>query len=91
MTAKDAVVIADVADLSETYEELKKHTDNVMKINFDVSDEADARAAVTSALRQFSIVKFTFKCLPEVLSMDEFRGYAGGERFQTILTDPAEP
>ena len=47
------VVIADVADLSETYEELKKHTDNVMKINFDVSDEADARAAVTSALRQF--------------------------------------
>ena len=47
------VVIADVANLSETYEELKKHTDNVMKINFDVSDEADARAAVTSALRQF--------------------------------------
>ena len=47
------VVIADVADLSETYEELKKHTDNVMKINFDVSDEADARAAVTCALRQF--------------------------------------
>ena len=47
------VVIADVADLSETYEELKKHTDNVMKINFDVSDEADARAAVTSALRKF--------------------------------------
>ena len=47
--------------------------------------------SVTSALRQFSIVKFTFKCLPEVLSMDEFRGYAGGERFQTILTDPAEP
>ena len=47
------VVIADIADLSETYEELKKHTDNVMKINFDVSDEADARAAVTSALRQF--------------------------------------
>lgn len=47
------VVIADVADLAETYEEVKKYTDNVMKINFDVSDEDDARAAVTSVLQQF--------------------------------------
>lgn len=47
------VVIADVADLAETYVAVKKHTDNVMKINFDVSDEADARAAIAKALEKF--------------------------------------
>lgn len=47
------VIIADIADLTETYEEIKKYTDNVMKTNFDVSNEADARAAVLSALEKF--------------------------------------
>lgn len=47
------VVIADVADLAETYEETKKYTDNVMIINFDVSNEADARGAITKAMEKF--------------------------------------
>ena len=47
------VVIADVADLSETYEEIKNYTDNVMRINFDVSDEADARGAIAKTLENF--------------------------------------
>ena len=28
-------------------------------------------------------------CLPDVLSIDEFKGNAGGQKFQAILTDPA--
>lgn len=47
------VVIADVADLSETYEEIKNYTDNVMRINFDVSDEDDARGAIAKTLENF--------------------------------------
>ena len=47
------VVLADISDLTETYEEIKKHTDNVIKANFDVSNEADARAAIANALEIF--------------------------------------
>ena len=39
--------------------------------------------------RVFSQVKFPAPSkLPKVLSVDEFRGNAGGEKFQCILTDP---
>ena len=43
--------------------------------------------SVSTELRYFNLVSYgTFK-LPRVLSMDEFKGNAGGEKFQTILTD----
>lgn len=48
-----SVIIADIADLTETYDEIKKYTDNVMKTNFDVSNEADAREAIAKALEKF--------------------------------------
>ena len=50
------VVLAAIADLTETYEEVKKYTDKVMKINFDVANEADARAAISTALENFGKV-----------------------------------
>ena len=47
------VVIADIANLSETYEAVKKYTNNVMKINLDVSNETDARVAIANTLEKF--------------------------------------
>ena len=41
----------------------------------------------TTATRYFGVVSYKCKCLPEVLSIDEFKGNAGGQRFQAIITD----
>lgn len=43
--------------------------------------------SVSTALRYFDLVNYGKYKLPDVLSIDEFRGNAGGEKFQTILTD----
>ncbi|MBR5546902.1 MAG: SDR family oxidoreductase [Clostridia bacterium] len=47
------VVLADIADLTETYEQIQLYTSNVMKISLDISNEADARNAVEAALKRF--------------------------------------
>ena len=47
------LILADIADLTEAYEQVKEINENVMKINFDVSDEAAARSAVADALEKF--------------------------------------
>ena len=44
--------------------------------------------SVSTALRYFNLVSYSCKKLPEVLSIDEFKGDADGEKYQTILTDP---
>ena len=43
--------------------------------------------SVTTALRYFDLVDYGAARLPEVLSIDEFKGNAGREKFQCILTD----
>ena len=43
--------------------------------------------SVTTAIRYFSMVNYSCKVLPEVLSIDEFKGNAGGEKYQSIITD----
>ena len=50
------VILTDIADMTEACEEVKKYTENVMTINFDISDEAAARAAVASAQEKFGKV-----------------------------------
>ena len=47
------LILADIADLTEAYEQVKEINENVMKINFDISDEAAARSAVAEALEKF--------------------------------------
>jgi transposase len=42
----------------------------------------------TTVARIFDHVDYPKPKLPKVLSVDEFRGNAGGEKFQCILTDP---
>jgi len=41
----------------------------------------------TTVLRYFDLVEYRCSKLPEVLSIDEFKGNAGGEKYQCILTD----
>ncbi|MEA5153078.1 MAG: transposase, partial [Oscillospiraceae bacterium] len=43
--------------------------------------------SVTTAIRYFSMVNYSCKVLPEVLSIDEFKCNAGGEKYQSIITD----
>ena len=40
-----------------------------------------------TALRYFGLVNYSCTRLPEILSIDEFKGNAGGEKYQTIITD----
>jgi len=47
-----------------------------------------ANVSSTTATRIFDHIKYSNKSLPRVISMDEFRGNAGGEKFQCIITDP---
>ena len=44
--------------------------------------------SVSTALRYFDCVNYRCKQLPEVLSIDEFKGNAGGQKYQSILADP---
>ena len=41
----------------------------------------------STAVRYFGLVNYKCKNLPEVMSIDEFKGNAGGQRFQAIITD----
>ena len=43
--------------------------------------------SASTALRYFDLVNYGSPRLPEVLSIDEFKGNAGGEKFQCIITD----
>jgi transposase len=51
----------------------------------DIAEEHGISAS--TAARYFKLVDYKCKSLPEVLSIDEFRGNAGGEKFQCIIAD----
>ena len=44
--------------------------------------------SVTSIIRWFDKIKFPHPKLPECIAIDEFRGNAGGEKFQCNIADP---
>lgn len=44
----------------------------------------------TSVARILDIVNFSLSNMPEAISIDEFRGNSGGEKFQTIITNPKQ-
>lgn len=43
--------------------------------------------SASTAARYFKLVDYKCKSLPEALSIDEFRGNAGGEKFQCLIAD----
>ena len=40
-------------------------------------------------MRYFDIVQYPLPIFSEVIAIDEFKGNAGGEKFQCLLADPA--
>jgi len=60
-----------------------------LKSNHTVKSIArEANVSPATVNRLFSYIADPPKRLPRVLSIDEFKGNAGGEKFQAILTDP---
>lgn len=53
-----------------------------------IAQECDC--SVSTAIRLFTIVRYPKPQLPKVIGIDEFRGNAGGHKFQCILSDPLE-
>ncbi|MCD8384575.1 MAG: ISL3 family transposase [Clostridiales bacterium] len=49
---------------------------------------AQHNVSVSTALRCFDLVSYQPKELPAVLSIDEFKGNAGRQKYQSILTNP---
>lgn len=48
----------------------------------------EVNLSVTTVIRRFDLVEYNSFYLPEVLSIDEFKGNTNGEKYQCILTDP---
>lgn len=48
----------------------------------------ECSCSLTTAIRLFNSVSHPLPNLPQVLSIDEFKGNAGGHKFQCILTNP---
>lgn len=63
---------------------------NMLKENQNVSSVARQSGLSSSTI--FRVMKYICfpkpSALPNILSIDEFKGNAGGEKFQAILTDP---
>ncbi len=49
----------------------------------------EVNLSVSTIIRTFDFVTFKKPKLPQVLSIDEFKGNTWGEKYQCILTDPA--
>lgn len=48
----------------------------------------EVNLSVTTVIRRFDLISYKGFHLPEVLSIDEFKGNTGGEKYNCILTDP---
>lgn len=44
--------------------------------------------SVSTVIRTFDMVGFSMPKLPEIISIDEFKGNTGGDKYQVILTNP---
>jgi transposase len=63
----------------------------INKLRNEVSFSFVAREvnlSVTTIIRVFDLVDYGPKKLPTAISIDEFKGNTGGEKYQCILTDP---
>ena len=62
---------------------------NSLKLHHSFSEIAELTGlSVYTIMRRFDLLSFKKKELPEVLSIDEFKGNTGSEKYQVILTDP---
>ena len=68
---------------------LAQYAVSLLRNKYSVSSVANiVGVSCSTVFRWLKNVNFaTPRCMPQVLSIDEFRGNAGGEKFQAILTD----
>lgn len=66
-----------IAHIIESFRSLTSATEIAKKNNI----------STTTAIRYFNHVNYHCRFLPEVLSIDEFKGNADGEKYQSIITD----
>jgi transposase len=60
-----------------------------MRSTHSMSSIADeCNVSVHTITRVFNYVNYSFKHMPSVLSIDEFKGNAGKKKYQCIITDP---
>lgn len=57
------------------------------KVNSMKSVAEDSNVSNTTVSKRFDLINYSLKKLPSVLSIDEFRGNAGGEKYQCFLVD----
>ncbi len=69
-----------IAEIIFAFQKLTSATDIGIRYNVSVS----------TAIRYFQCVSQKPKELPEVLSLDEFKGNSGGHRYNSIIVDPKE-
>ena len=63
----------------------------IEKLRNEVSFTSVAREvnlSTPTVMRVFDLVSYSFNKLPTALSIDEFKGNTGGEKYQCIITDP---
>ncbi len=48
----------------------------------------EVNLSVSTIIRIFDHITYTNTAMPKVLSIDEFKGNTGGEKYQCIITDP---
>lgn len=49
----------------------------------------EVNLSVSTVIRIFDFISFSKPKLPEVIAIDEFKGNTGGEKYNCIITDPA--
>ncbi len=69
-----------IAEIIFAFQKLTSATDIGIRYNVSAS----------TAIRYFQCVSLKPKELPEVLSLDEFKGNSGGHRYNSIVVDPKE-
>jgi transposase len=70
---------------------LKRFLISLFAINRSATSIAqECRCSVSTALKYFETVSYPKPKLTPVISIDEFKGNAGGHKFQCSLSDPAE-
>lgn len=61
----------------------------LLRTNYSMKSVADmCNVSVNTVSRVFGIVNYRLYKLPEVISIDEFKGNAGNEKYQVIITNP---
>lgn len=66
-----------------------EHILRLLRTNYSMKSVANlCNVSVNTVSRVFDIVDYKLYKLPEVLAIDEFKGNAGNEKYQVILTNP---